>query len=228
MRLVFCDDNRILCEALSAALESRGHQILATAVTAAGGIAAATESEPDICVLDLFLPSAKAGLEAARVIRQHCPDTKVLVLSGRADPAAWSVLREIGVAGILRKDRNVDQIAHALDVIARGGTVFDPALPGPAHPGPRAPGPRRDHPLYLLTRREKEVLRRLIDGQSTGQMAREMNVSISTLRTYVKNVLGKLRAHSRLEAAAVASREGLLRDISAADPPAAWAGTARE
>lgn len=215
MRLVFCDDNRILCEALSAVLGSRGHQILATAVTAAGGIAAVTECEPDVCVLGLSRSATGAVLEVARVIRRHCPDTKVLVLSGHADPATWSELRDMGVAGILGKDQNVDQIAHALDMIARGGVVFAPALRGTTDTGLRARAPRRNYPLYLLTGREKEVLRRLVNGQSTGQMAREMNISISSLRTYVKNVLGKLRAHSRLEAAAVASREGLLRDISA-------------
>ena len=214
MRLVFCDDNRILCEALAVALESRGHQVRAIATTAAEGIVVVARYRPDICVLDLCLPSANVGINAVRAIRSHCLDTKVLVLSSLADPAAWSEVREIGVAGILRKDQNVDQIAYALDVIARGGVVFDPRVPGPATP--RAAGPRRNYPLYFLTRRENEVLQRLIDGQSTGQMAGEMNIATSTLRTYVKNVLSKLGAHSRLEATAVASREGLLRDVSAA------------
>jgi len=70
-------------------------------------------------------------------------------------------------------------------------------------------------PLYRLTPREKEVLRRIVAGQSTVQMAREMNIAIDTLRTYVKNVLAKLGAHTRLQAAALASREDLLGEMSA-------------
>jgi len=66
-----------------------------------------------------------------------------------------------------------------------------------------------------MTSREKEVLRRIVAGQTTGQMSREMNVAASTLRAYVKNVLAKLGVHSRLEAAVLATREGLLGDQTA-------------
>jgi two-component system, NarL family, nitrate/nitrite response regulator NarL len=69
--------------------------------------------------------------------------------------------------------------------------------------------------LSLLTPREREVLLRIAAGQSTGQMAREMHIATSTLRTYVKNLLTKLGTHSRLQAAALASREGLLAEQSA-------------
>ena len=214
MHLVFCDDNRILCEALAAALEARGHQVLAIAATAAEGVVMTAQHQPDICVLDLCLPSPDDGIEMVRAIGSHCPGTKMLVLSGLADPAVSGQVTEIGLAGILRKNQDVDQICDALDVIARGGRVFDPGLPQQRHRRPADCG--RKYPLYFLTEREKEVLRRLIDGQNTSQMAREMNIATSTLRTYVKNVLCKLGAHSRLEAAAVASREGLVGGIPAA------------
>jgi two-component system, NarL family, nitrate/nitrite response regulator NarL len=214
MQLVFCDTNRILCEALAAALEARGHEVVAIATTSDEGVVATAEHRPDICILDLCLPSPDEGIEVVRAIGSHCPATKVLVLSGLADPAAGSEVRGIGVAGILRKNQNVDQISDALDVIARGGRVFDPGFS--PQPRPRSADSRRNYPLYFLTDREKEVLRRLASGQSTGQMAREMNIAISTLRTYVKNVLCKLGAHSRLEAAAVASREGLVGGVPAA------------
>ena len=59
------------------------------------------------------------------------------------------------------------------------------------------------------------MLRRIVAGQSTGQMSREMNVATSTLRTYVKNMLAKLGAHTRLEAAVLATRENLLGDQTA-------------
>jgi DNA-binding CsgD family transcriptional regulator len=66
----------------------------------------------------------------------------------------------------------------------------------------------------LLTPREAEVLRRIAVGQDTGQMASEMDIAISTLRTYIKNVFAKLGVHSRLEAAAVASRANLLDEVA--------------
>jgi DNA-binding NarL/FixJ family response regulator len=210
MRLVLCDDNRILCEALAVALEARGHQVLATATESTAGIAEVERHRPDVCLLDLRFPDATDGLGVARVIRERYPETAVLVLSGLADPAVLAEAKQLGVAGILRKDQNVDHISGALDVIASGGMVNGPAK---AHtPQSRR---RRYHPVHDLTSREKEVLRRIVAGQSTAQMTREMSVAASTLRTYVKSMLTKLGAHTRLEAAILATREDLLGDQNA-------------
>ena len=81
MRLVLCDDNRILCEALAVALAARGHQALAITTTAADGVAAVARDQPDACLLDLRFPQGEDGLTAARTIRRRYPDTAVLVLS---------------------------------------------------------------------------------------------------------------------------------------------------
>ncbi len=214
MRLVLCDDNRILCDALAAALEARGHQALAIATTASDCVAAVAGCRPDACLLDLRFPGGEDGLGAASAITQNYPDTAVLVLSALTDPATSSQVRKIGVAGFLGKDQNIDQIADALDVIAAGGQVFSP-VPARA-PAPRRAQARPANPLCALTQREREVLRRIADGQSTGQMAREMEITTSTLRTYVRNALAKVGVHSRLEAAALVSREGLPGDVLSA------------
>jgi len=208
MRLVLCDDNRLLCEALASILQARGHRVTAIATRAADGIAAVATHRPDACLLDLRLPDGN-GLDAARTIRRHHPDVKILVLSGLDDPAMVSEAKKIGVAGFLRKDLKTDTIVAALDVIEAGGAAFGPRYSGEA--SWRTAAPPRDKLLGALTPRETQVLRRIVAGQSTGQMAREMDVATSTLRSYIKNILAKLGAHSRLQAAAIASREpGLL------------------
>ncbi len=211
MRLVLCDDNRILCEALGVALEARGHQVLAITTTTMLGIAAIAEHQPDACLLDLRFSDPPDGMDAARVIRQRYPRTAVLLLSGFIDPAVRSEAMRIGVSAFLRKDQNVDHLTDALDVIASGGVVFDSAQTARSSPQER----RRTCPGYVLTAREQDVLRRMVAGQSTTKMAREMQIEVSTLRTYVKNVLAKLGVHSRLQAAALATREHLLDDWTA-------------
>lgn len=208
MRLVLCDDNQILGEALGVALAGRGHQVLATTTSTMRGIAAVARHQPDACLLDLRFPSPPDGLEAARIIRRRHPGTAVVVLSGVIDPAVRSEAMAVGVAGFLRKDQNVGHIADALDAIASGGVVFDSMLTARPVPG----ASRRGRAAYVLTAREKEVLRRMVAGQSTTEMSREMEIEVSTLRTYVKNVLTKLGAHSRLQATALAVREQLLSD----------------
>jgi two-component system, NarL family, nitrate/nitrite response regulator NarL len=208
MRLVLCDDNKILCDALGVALDRRGHLVVATANTTVLGIAAVAAHRPGACLLDLRFPDPPDGLEAARVIRQRYPRTAVLILSGFIDQAVRTEAVRIGVAGFLRKDQNVDHVADALNVIAAGGEIFDSVLTARGRPADRLP----DCHAYLLTPREREVLDRMVAGQSTAQMSHEMKIEVSTLRTYVKNVLTKLGVHSRLQAVAVATRENLLGD----------------
>ena len=208
MRLVLCDDNRILCEALGAALERYDHEILAAVSDTVLGIAAVATHQPDVCLLDLRFPDPPDGLMTAHIIRRLYPGTAVLILSGLADAAARSAAEEIGVSGFLRKDHHVDHIVSALDMIAAGGTVFDPLLPRPAE----TKAARNATPARYLTPREKEILHRITVGQGTIQMSREMNVSTSTVRSYVKNTLTKLGVHSRLEAAYRATSENLLAD----------------
>jgi two-component system, NarL family, nitrate/nitrite response regulator NarL len=211
MRLVLCDDHRILCDALAAALGQRDHQILAVTTTAAAGVTAVAVHNPDVCLLDLSFPDPENGLDAARTIAQHHPGTKVLILSGVADAQMLSEAMSIGVAGFVPKDQNVDQIAAALDVIAAGGAVFDAGLDRGVHP--RRPA-RHSSPLDRLAPRESEILTRIVDGQSTKQMARAMNITTGTVSMYVRNVLTKLGVHSRLQAAALASQEGPLNQLT--------------
>jgi two-component system, NarL family, nitrate/nitrite response regulator NarL len=205
MRLVLCDDNRILCEAFASILQARGHRVLAIATSAADAITATVTHRPDACLLDLRFPDG-GGLDAARAIRRSRPDTKILVLSCVADPAAVSEAKKIGVVGFLRKDRRADTIIDALDVVGEGGTAFGLRYSGQV--SRRMAAPPREDLLGTLTPRETQVLRRIVAGQSTGQMAREMDLATSTLRSYVKSILAKLGAHSRLEAAAIATRAG--------------------
>src|SRR6185437_8291637 len=103
MRLVLCDDNKILCDALRVALDRRGHLVVATANTTVLGIAAVAAHRPDACLLDLRFPEPPDGLEAARQIRQWYPNTAVLILSGFVDHAVRAEAARIGVAGFLCK-----------------------------------------------------------------------------------------------------------------------------
>jgi DNA-binding NarL/FixJ family response regulator len=204
MRLVICDGNRILSEALAVALETREHELSAVAVTTADECIAAVGSyTPDMCVLDVHLPETADGLHVIDEIRSRFPDIAVVVAGDASDPGTLAKARKLGITGFLAKSRSVSEVAEALHKIASGQPVFDP-LPHTAS---------RPAPPFVLTPREAEVLRRIAAGQHTRQMAHEMNIAVSTLRTYVKNVFAKIGVHSRLEAAAVASRADLLEGI---------------
>jgi len=203
MRLVLCDDNRILCEALASVFEAHGHRVLAITTRAAEAFAAVSELRPDACLLDVCLPDG-SGIDAARTMRQDWPDLKIVMLSGVSDPTVVAEARKAGVAGFLRKNQDLDSIVRAIEAVSTGGMAFCPAAP--RQQGRRMTAECRDNRLGALTRREAEVLRRIVAGQSTAHMAGEMGIAISTLRGYVKAILAKLGAHSRIEAAAIANR----------------------
>jgi DNA-binding NarL/FixJ family response regulator len=209
VKLVICDHQRILAEALATALGACGHQVLAVTTTVADCLSAVSGGTPDVCLLELKLGDQLGGLDAARAIHQWYPDTKVLVLSEVTDPQTLSHVKSSGAVGFLNKDLSVDQIAAALDVIAAGGRMLGPELRvrsrGAARPDPGSP-------LDKLSPREKEIVTRIVRGESTRQMSFAMSVTAETVRTYVKNVLAKLGAHSRLQLAALASRDGWLFD----------------
>ena len=113
-----------------------------------------------------------------------------------------------GVSGVTHLGQSVAQIAETLDATEAGQDVLNP--------GPLRAPTRDTNRLAELSPREREILSRIAYGQSTRQMSFDMTITVDTVRTYVKNVLTKLGAHSRLELAALASREGLLVDQTVA------------
>jgi two-component system, NarL family, nitrate/nitrite response regulator NarL len=210
MKILICDQQLMLAEALASALDARGYDVLAVTTTVSDPRHAAGDYVPDVCLLGLQAGQQPSGPDTVRAITQCYPGTKVLVLSEATTPDALSQLIRTGVAGLIHQDRSVAQIAETLDAIEAGQTVLDP---GPL----RAPA-RDTSMLGELSPREKEILARIAGGQSTRQMSCAMNITVDTVRTYVKNVLTKLGAHSRLQLAALASRDGLLiEQVAAAD-----------
>jgi DNA-binding NarL/FixJ family response regulator len=203
VRLVLCDSNRILCEALASMLQARGHPVVAIATTASDSIAAVAANRPDACLLDLRFPDG-SGLDVARAIQQRVPETKIVLFSRVTDLAEVAEAKKIGVAGFLRKDQKPEAITGALGVISAGRKAFD--LGSSRQPCRRTVPSPTEELLRKLTPRERQVLQRIVAGQSTAQMSREMNVAMSTLRSHIGRVLNKLGAHSQVQAAAIASR----------------------
>jgi two-component system, NarL family, nitrate/nitrite response regulator NarL len=208
MKILICDQQRMLAEALASALDARGYDILAVTTAVSGVPSPAGDWVPDVCLLGFQSGHQSSGPDIVRAILRRYPGTKVLVLSEIADPETLSQFMRSGVAGFTNQGQSVAQIAAALDAIEAGRNVLDP---GPL----RFPARDRNR-LCELSPREKEILTRIAAGQGTRQMSHAMNITVDTVRTYVKNVLAKLGAHSRLQLAALASRDGLLIDQATA------------
>lgn len=201
--MLLCDDHRMFSEALGGVLSERGDQVFVTSDPAAA-VRAAAQHQPDVCVMDRMFAGGDVGVAAVRDVLEVSADTRVLMLTGRADAAMARAAVAAGARGLLEKDEPLDHIVQALDQVLAGLLVVDVNVLRPGVHALRRPT------LDSLTAREREVLRRLVQGQSGQAMALAMQVSYSTVRTHVQNVLAKLGVHSQLEAAAYAVAHGLV------------------
>jgi len=201
MRLLVCDDHRLLLDALTMALRDNGHTVVATAVDPDEAVEAAREHQPDACLLDVNFPHGN-GLNAIGRIHDVSPDTKVVMLSGSVSRGLVSDAIAHGAQGFVGKEKPVGVIIDALEMAHQGHLAVDPLVLQDvlrAHP-------QNDDPLWVLkflTEREWEVMRAIMEGLSTEEMADRLGVQRSTARTHVQNLLTKLGVHSRLQAAAL-------------------------
>lgn len=204
MKLLLCDDHVLLAETLQTLLVSAGHEVL-VAHQPDAALDLLEEERPDVCVMDIGFPDGN-GLDALSRVADRSPQTRVLMLSASRTTDLVRSAIDLGARGYLCKDVGAATIVHAVERILEGDIVLDPEV---VRVLARRTRPRPDDIEWLmgfLTGREREVLRRIILGQGTQEMADEMHVSRSTARTHVQNALRKLGVHSRLEAVAAVSR----------------------
>jgi len=205
VKILLCDDHLLLAEALEALLRIAGHEVFITA-NPQEALAVAAAEEPDVCVIDLGFPDGD-GLELLRDVRETSPEAKIVVLSGQRDPELVRAAIDLGARGFLCKDVGVVEVERAVRQVVDGVVVIDPLVAQSLTHHRRRRPDDIEWLISFLTQREREVLRRIVTGQTTEEMARDMAVTRSTARTHVQNVLQKLGVHSRLQAvAAVAGR----------------------
>lgn len=212
MRILLCDDHRLLLEALAAALSDRGYEVVAMTATPEEACRAALRHDPDVCVLEAVFPDG-SGLDAIAEITSSTR-CKVLMLSAATEPDVITAVLTAGATGFVTKDQGIDDLLRAIDRLSAGEVALDRELLKAAIRASN--GPRRANldPLRFLTCREREALRWIAEGQSTKEIAHSMHVAYSTARSHVQSALTKLGVRSRLQAAALVARAGLAERLT--------------
>jgi two-component system nitrate/nitrite response regulator NarL len=209
IRAVIVDDHTLFAEAMRPTLAAEGIETAAIVNTGAAAIDAVGRLRPDIALVDLGLPD-RSGISVGAEILANWPDTKVMVVTALDDPRAVKEAMRAGFHGYVTKDIPVVKFVEAV-LAALGGQVVLPHRLA-AH----AAGARTHHERQIallvdqLTYRETDVLRLLADGLTGDAIARRLGISRNTVRTHVQSILNKLQVHSRLEAAALAVRHGIV------------------
>jgi two-component system, NarL family, nitrate/nitrite response regulator NarL len=208
IRVLIVDDHQLFADAMSALLADHGIEVVGIATTARDAIAAVAEHSPDVVLLDLGLPDAEGVGAGEQIIRER-PAVKVVALSAMKDPSVVRAAIAAGFHGYLTKDIPVAQLVTSLQAAIEGQLVVPHRLAAQARMG------KQDSDLLIaqLTRREREVLALLTEGESTEDIALRLSVSPHTVRTHVQRILAKLGLHSRLEAAAFAMRHNVVHSV---------------
>ncbi len=202
MRTVICDDHALFSQALAVVLRSCGHEVVACVDNPDAAVAAVASGDVDICVMDLQFPTG-SGAQGVSDVVALAPRTRVVVLTGSVDGDELSRAVDAGARGVAMKGDELHRVIDTLERVHEGEVVLKGARFHPSQQSSNQPMDRNALTRFL-TMREREVLERLVAGQTTADLARAMGVRYSTARTHIQNLLTKLGVHSKLEAVAFA------------------------
>jgi DNA-binding NarL/FixJ family response regulator len=193
VRVALADDAALLREGLARVLADNGVEVAVQVSDADELLAAVDELRPDVAVVDIRMPPtwSTEGLAAAEEIRRRFPDVAVLVLSQYVEPEYALRLLESSDSrtGYLLKERVLDleQLVDALERVARGETVVDPALAAQL-----LNRVRDASPLDQLTPREREVLGLIAEGLTDRGIAERLYLTPNTVETHIRHIIAKL------------------------------------
>jgi DNA-binding NarL/FixJ family response regulator len=213
--LLICDDHRVLTDALAIVVGlDAGLELVAPPVQdPQSAIDLCAEFLPDVVLMDVDLKSAMSGIDATRAIKENSPATKVIIMTAHDDDRLLVDAVEAGASGFLSKDDAAEDVLAAVKSAAEGEVLIDPGTLARLLPQVAREREQQRDALALLadlTDREREILTLLAQGMRNEDIATQLYISPQTVQTHVRNILGKLRVHSKLEAVAFAVRHGTI------------------
>jgi len=203
MKVLICDDHRLLSDCIAAFFQERGDDVRQAASPEEAAELLGREAA-DVLVLDLGFP--QGGGDPVPPLRSLAPATPIVVFSGNSDLPMVERARVSGARGFVSKGDSLDRLVEVVDRVVEHG--HDDEANWKVEHTPAAHG--HDQPPYFLTAREVQALQGLAEGKNTTELALWMGVRESTVSTHVQAVLSKLGVHSRLEAVAVATANRLV------------------
>lgn len=208
---MIADDHDLARAGLRGLLEGEhGLQVVGEAADGREAVALCQRLQPDVVLMDLRMPGLD-GLAATRAIKEQSPATSIVVVTMHENPDYLLGALKAGASGYVLKGASKREIVTAIRQVLRGGSPLAPDLAGQllGRLATQAVG-RARLPAERLTTREQEVLRLLARGQTNRDIARELAVSVSTIKAHVEHIIAKLGVSDRTEAAVRAVELGLL------------------
>jgi DNA-binding NarL/FixJ family response regulator len=207
--IVLVEDHALTRTGLRTALEASGDvRVVAEAGDGITAEAVILRERPDVAIVDIGLPG-RDGVALTRAVKAQAPDTHVVILTmHELDDEVLAAL-SAGADAYCVKSSDTSTVLDAVRIVAGGGAYFDPRI---AHVvlrrlGAPAPQPSADSPL---TPRELDVLRLIADGIGNVEIAERLHIGLGTVKGHIRDILEKLSAADRTQAAVNALRRGYL------------------
>jgi two-component system response regulator DegU len=215
INVVLADDHILVRNGIKAMLESEPDiKVVGEAGNGAEALESAKALKPDILVLDIRMPEM-TGLEAAAKLKSYSPATKAVILSMHDSEDYVLQALDSGAYGYLLKDTDKNEFIKALKQIHGGTKYFSGAVSNVlanqllnSKPVSRLRSPVED--VYKLTKKEKEILRMVIDGKQNKDIADSFSKSVRTIETHRFNIMKKLGVNNGVDMVNKAVKENLV------------------
>lgn len=208
INVLLADDHEVVREGVKSMLEGSEINVVAEAATGNQAIEQAVKLHPDVVLLDIRMPETD-GLEALERITDRSPRTKVVMFSSFDNPTYIARAVALGAAGFVLKGAPKDEILTAINRAHTGIPPETDSILGRVKNTMARRRPTYDEDIPL-TNREVQVLRHVALGLSNREIGRSLDISIETVKEHVQNILRKLEAGDRTEAAVWAVKKGLV------------------
>lgn len=211
IRILIADDHTLFRDGLRALFDSLP-DITAVGEAADGGrvVQLAQELQPDVVLMDIQMPGLN-GIDATRSIVRTSPHIGVIILTMFEDDDSVFAAMRAGARGYVLKGADQEEMLRVIQAVARGEALFGPAIAARLQQFFAAP-PVPPEVFPELTAREREVLALIAQGANNATIARELTLSIKTVRNHVSNIFNKLQVVDRAEAIIRARSAGLASD----------------
>jgi len=210
IKILIADDHPVVREGLSAMLsEEQDIQVVGEAGNGAEAVDKAQELQPDIVLMDLRMPEVD-GVEAMRQIGAVNPDIRFIVLTTYDNDEYIFKGIEAGARAYLLKDAPREELFKAIRAVHKGESLIEPAIAGKVLDR-FAELSRQAQVVEALSGREVEVLKLMAKGAANKEIAAELSISESTVKTHIQTIFQKLGVGDRTEAVTEAIKKGIIR-----------------
>jgi len=206
-QILLADDHAIVRQGLRLLLQREGFEVVGEAVNGQEAVRLATETCPDVCVLDYGMPILN-GVGAAREILQACPLAKVILLTMHADDQYVLEAVRLGVKGYVVKTQASTDLVRAIHEVLRGMMYLSPRV---SRTLVQAYLAKSELPPDPLTPREREVLQLVAEGKTTKEVAGTLGISVKTAESHRAHILRKLDTPNIAGIVRYAIRRGLVK-----------------